>query len=109
MKPLSEQAAEYLQEQYRHTLHYAGKNFVVNLANLFAKQPLPEPQYKDRYTESVYYVELIATMDYLYEQRNRPKTVRLSDCLNDKNIKLTRDQVRAALDDIFGEDRSKWQ
>jgi len=48
-------------------------------------------------------------MDYLHEQRNRPKTVRLSDCLNDKNIKLTRDQVRAALDDIFGEDRSKWQ
>ena len=46
---------------------------------------------------------------YLQEQRNRPKTVRLSDYLNDKNIKLTRDQVRAALDDIFGEDRSKWQ
>lgn len=68
MKPLSEQAADYLQEQYQHTLHYALKKFAVNLADIVAKQALPEPQYKDRYTERVYYDELIATMDWLHEQ-----------------------------------------
>lgn len=78
MKPLSEQAAEHLQEQYRHTLHYVGETLARGAINIFAKEKLPEPQYKDRYTERVYYDELIATMDWMHEQEKEGS----SDCTN---------------------------
>lgn len=103
MKPLSEQAAEHLQEQYRQTLHYAVESLATSAINIFAKEKLPEPQYKERYTESVYYEELIATMDYLHEQQRKSKTVQLKDYFNEQNIKLTAGQVREILNDIFGE------
>jgi hypothetical protein len=68
MTRLSDRAAEFLQEQYRHTLHYAGEALATAAINVFAKDKRPEPQYKDRYTERVYQEELIATMDWLHER-----------------------------------------
>ncbi|MTD42478.1 hypothetical protein GIX45_28390 [Erwinia sp. CPCC 100877] len=64
MDKLSDRAAEFLQEQYRHTLHYASKALATTVINIFLKDERPEPQYKDRF----YQEELIATMDWLHER-----------------------------------------
>lgn len=66
-KNLFERAEEMAQEKYRQTIDFDAKNIGVAFANVFRKEKLSEPQYKDTISKENYLEEMISYMEMLYE------------------------------------------
>ena len=64
---LFESAEEMAQEKYRQTIDFDAKNIGVAFANVFRKEKLSEPQYKDTISKENYLEEMISYMEMLYE------------------------------------------
>lgn len=70
MKSLFERAEELAQDQYRKSLEYATRNVILALKQLFSKEKLPEPHYKDTVSKEEYLNDIIHFMEVIQNNQN---------------------------------------